>query len=88
MLLAMHQMALGLFRLLASVARVMIVAQTGGSFAIIVVFVLGGFIVSRGTSFQFLYNNVVLNADVSQFMIIYFSQLLKAVPALLVGHLA
>jgi hypothetical protein len=87
-LLAMHQMALGLFRLLASVARVMIVAQTGGSFAIIVVFVLGGFIVSRGTSFQFLYNNVVLNADVSQFMIIYFSQLLKAVPALLVGHLA
>ena len=88
MLLAMHQMALGLFRLLASVARVMIVAQTGGSFAIIVVFVLGGFIVSRGTSFQFLYNNVVLNADVSQFMIIYFSQLLKAVPALLVGYLA
>jgi hypothetical protein len=81
-------MALGLFRLLASVARVMIVAQTGGSFAIIVVFVLGGFIVSRGTSFQFLYNNVVLNADVSQFMIIYFSQLLKAVPALLVGYLA
>lgn len=51
-LLAMHQMALGLFRLLASVARVMIVAQTGGSFAIIVVFVLGGFIVSRGTSFS------------------------------------
>lgn len=86
MLLAMHQMALGLFRLIASVARVMIVAQTGGSFAIIVVFVLGGFIVSRGTSFQSLHNNVVLNADVSQFMMIYFLQLLKAVPALLVGH--
>ncbi|KAG0616226.1 hypothetical protein M758_5G099800 [Ceratodon purpureus] len=46
-LFAMHQMALGLFRLIGSVTRMMIVAQTGGSFAIIVVFVLGGFIISR-----------------------------------------
>lgn len=46
-LFAMHQMALGLFRLIGSVTRMMIVAQTGGAFAIIVVFVLGGFIISR-----------------------------------------
>lgn len=46
-LFAMHQMALGLFRLIGSVTRMMIIAQTGGSFAIIVVFVLGGFIISR-----------------------------------------
>jgi hypothetical protein len=47
LLMAMHQMALGLFRMIAAISRMLIVAQTGGSFGIILVFTLGGFIVSR-----------------------------------------
>jgi ABC-type multidrug transport system permease subunit len=43
----MHQMALGLFRLIASIARLLIIAQAGGAFGLIVVVTLGGFIVSR-----------------------------------------
>jgi hypothetical protein len=45
----MHQMALGLFRLTASIARLLIIAQAGGAFGVIVVVTLGGFIVSRST---------------------------------------
>lgn len=48
-LVAMHQMALGLFRLIASIARLLIIAQAGGAFGLIVVVTLGGFIVSRST---------------------------------------
>eukprot|EP00246_Nothoceros_aenigmaticus_P017929 TRINITY_DN90_c0_g2_i1.p1 TRINITY_DN90_c0_g2~~TRINITY_DN90_c0_g2_i1.p1 ORF type:complete len:1193 (+),score=203.08 TRINITY_DN90_c0_g2_i1:284-3580(+) len=47
MLFFLHQMSLGLFRLLASLGRTMIIANTWGTFALLVVFVLGGFIVSR-----------------------------------------
>ncbi|KAL1822525.1 hypothetical protein ACET3Z_009303 [Daucus carota] len=42
-----HQMALSLFRFIAVVGRTEIVANTLGSFALFLVFVLGGFIVSR-----------------------------------------
>lgn len=47
-LFLLHQMSLVLFRLIASIGRSMIVANTFGSFALLVVFVLGGFIVARG----------------------------------------
>ncbi|XP_058111919.1 ABC transporter G family member 31-like isoform X2 [Magnolia sinica] len=43
----LHQMSLPLFRLMASLGRNMIVANTFGSFALLVVMVLGGFIISR-----------------------------------------
>ncbi|XP_058111958.1 ABC transporter G family member 31-like isoform X1 [Magnolia sinica] len=43
----LHQMSLPFFRLLASLGRNMIVANTIGSFALLVVMVLGGFILSR-----------------------------------------
>ncbi|KAH9321630.1 hypothetical protein KI387_016269 [Taxus chinensis] len=43
----LHQMALGLFKFVASLGRNMIISQTFGSFALVVVFVLGGFVVSR-----------------------------------------
>lgn len=43
-----HQMASGLFRLLAALGRNMIVASTFGSFALLVLFVNGGFVLSRG----------------------------------------
>ncbi|XP_038716809.1 LOW QUALITY PROTEIN: ABC transporter G family member 31-like [Tripterygium wilfordii] len=46
-LLAIHQMALGLFRLIAAIARDMVLANTFGSAAILVVFLLGGFIMPK-----------------------------------------
>ena len=46
-------MALGLFRFMAAIGRDMIVANTFGSFAILAVLVLGGFILSRGKEYNF-----------------------------------
>ncbi|XP_061347196.1 ABC transporter G family member 31-like isoform X2 [Gastrolobium bilobum] len=48
LLFVMHQMALGLFRLMAAIARDMVLANTFGSAALLVVFLLGGFIVPKG----------------------------------------
>ncbi|KAK8970910.1 Pleiotropic drug resistance protein 2 [Platanthera guangdongensis] len=42
-----HQMSLGLFRLIAAVGRTMVIANTFGILAVLVVFVLGGFVVSK-----------------------------------------
>ncbi|OAY78663.1 ABC transporter G family member 39 [Ananas comosus] len=47
LLVLVSQMASGLFRLLASVGREMVVADTFGSFSQLVVLVLGGFVISR-----------------------------------------
>ncbi|KAF3791865.1 ABC transporter G family member 37 [Nymphaea thermarum] len=47
LLLAINQMSSGLFRLIASLGRDLIVANTFGSFALLVIIVLGGFILSR-----------------------------------------
>ncbi|GLJ44167.1 hypothetical protein SUGI_0921640 [Cryptomeria japonica] len=47
LLFFVHQMALGLFRFIASVGRDMVVANTFGSFALMVVLLLGGFLLSR-----------------------------------------
>ena len=44
----MHQMALSLFRLIGALGRTMVVAHTFGTFALIVVFLLGGFVISKG----------------------------------------
>ncbi|KAF3961964.1 hypothetical protein CMV_013471 [Castanea mollissima] len=47
LLLFINQMASGLFRLMAALGRNVIVANTFGSFALLAVLVLGGFILSR-----------------------------------------
>ncbi|URD80850.1 Plant PDR ABC transporter associated [Musa troglodytarum] len=47
LLFSIHQMALGLFRLMAALARDFIVANTFGSFALLAIFLLGGFIVPK-----------------------------------------
>ncbi|XP_058112108.1 pleiotropic drug resistance protein TUR2-like [Magnolia sinica] len=47
LLLLISQMASGLFRLIAALCRNMIVANTFGSFALLAILTLGGFIVSR-----------------------------------------
>ncbi|KAG6487497.1 pleiotropic drug resistance protein 2-like [Zingiber officinale] len=46
-LLLVHQMALGLFRFIAAAGRTMVVANTFGTFALLIVFVLGGFVISK-----------------------------------------
>uniref|UniRef100_A0A803PVF3 ABC transporter domain-containing protein n=2 Tax=Cannabis sativa TaxID=3483 RepID=A0A803PVF3_CANSA len=47
LLFSVHQMALGLFRMMASLARDMIIANTFGSAALLVIFLLGGFILPK-----------------------------------------
>ncbi|CAL0299773.1 unnamed protein product [Lupinus luteus] len=42
-----HQMSLSLFRFLAALGRTMVVANTLGTFVLLLVFVLGGFIISK-----------------------------------------
>ncbi|KAG4145801.1 hypothetical protein ERO13_D05G116300v2 [Gossypium hirsutum] len=42
-----HQMALSLFRFIAAVGRTQVIANTLGTFTLLMVFVLGGFIVAR-----------------------------------------
>ncbi|OVA03884.1 ABC transporter-like [Macleaya cordata] len=43
----LHQMSLSLFRFIAALGRSLVVASTFGAFALLVIFVLGGFVVSR-----------------------------------------
>ncbi|KDP46501.1 hypothetical protein JCGZ_08473 [Jatropha curcas] len=47
LLLAVHQMALGLFRMMASIARDMVIANTFGSASLLIIFLLGGFIIPK-----------------------------------------
>ncbi|KAM0017401.1 putative ABC-type maltose transporter [Helianthus debilis subsp. tardiflorus] len=47
LLLAVNQMSSALFRFIGSLGRDMIVANTFGSFALLLIFVLGGFVLSR-----------------------------------------
>ncbi|GKB60907.1 pleiotropic drug resistance protein 1, partial [Tanacetum coccineum] len=47
-LMLVNQMSSGLFRFIGALGRNMIVANTFGSFALLLVFALGGFILSRG----------------------------------------
>ncbi|CAM8992214.1 unnamed protein product [Rhodiola kirilowii] len=48
LLFAIHQMALGLFRMMASLARDIIIANTFGSAALFIIFLMGGFIIPKG----------------------------------------
>ncbi|KAK9755345.1 hypothetical protein RND81_01G018900 [Saponaria officinalis] len=43
-----HQMALSLFRFLGAAGRTMVVANNVGIFALLVIFVLGGFVIAKG----------------------------------------
>ncbi|KAF5183388.1 pleiotropic drug resistance protein 2-like [Thalictrum thalictroides] len=45
--ISVHQMALSLFRFMAGLGRTAIVAQTFGTFVLLVFFVLGGYVVSK-----------------------------------------
>lgn len=47
LLFSVHQMALGLFRMMAAIARDMVLANTFGSAALLVIFLLGGFIIPK-----------------------------------------
>ena len=45
---SVHQMALSLFRFIAALGRTQVVANTLGTFTLLLVFVLGGFVVAKG----------------------------------------
>ncbi|CAI9091305.1 OLC1v1026290C1 [Oldenlandia corymbosa var. corymbosa] len=45
--IGIHQMALGLFRFVAALGRTQVVANTFGTFTLLLVFVLGGFIIAK-----------------------------------------
>ncbi|CAL4924482.1 unnamed protein product [Urochloa decumbens] len=47
LLFSLHQMALGLFRMMGAIARDMTIANTFGSAALLAIFLLGGFIVPK-----------------------------------------
>ncbi|KAJ0075534.1 hypothetical protein Patl1_34364 [Pistacia atlantica] len=47
LLLIVNQMASGLFRLIAAAGRTMVIANTYGSYVLLLLFALGGFIISR-----------------------------------------
>jgi ABC-type multidrug transport system ATPase subunit/ABC-type multidrug transport system permease subunit len=47
LLFMVHQMSSAMFRAIAGVCRTMVVANTGGSFALLIIFMLGGFIIPR-----------------------------------------
>lgn len=53
LLLMLHMMGTALFRFIAAIGRNLVVSQTFGSFAFLVLFVLGGFVLSRGKIFLF-----------------------------------
>ncbi|KAG0577997.1 hypothetical protein KC19_5G197200 [Ceratodon purpureus] len=47
LLFSVHQMSSGLFRLIGAVCKTIIMAYTGGSFLLLIIFMLGGFIIPR-----------------------------------------
>ncbi|KAK4784725.1 hypothetical protein SAY86_019093 [Trapa natans] len=49
-----HQMALSLFRFIAAVGRTVVVANTLGTFALLLVFVLGGFVIAKNDIHPFM----------------------------------
>lgn len=57
-LLAVHQMALGLFRTMAAVTRDMVIANTFGAAALLIVFLLGGYLIPKGRHGNFLHDNI------------------------------
>lgn len=46
-------MSISLFRLMGALGRNMIVANTFGSFAMLIVMALGGYVISRGKAVQY-----------------------------------
>ena len=49
LLIFINQMSSAMFRAIAAVGRNMIVANTFGAFVLLLLFALGGFVLSRGT---------------------------------------
>ena len=51
-----QQMAAGIFRVTAGLCRTMIIANTGGALSVLLMFMLGGFILPKGTNEMVKYN--------------------------------
>ena len=68
-----HQMALALFRFIAAVGRTQVVANTLGTFTLLLVFVLGGFIVAKGKQTTLLLSHLVFKAKHHHIILLFFS---------------
>lgn len=68
LLFSVHQMALGLFRTMASLTRDMVIANTFGSAALLVIFLLGGFIIPKGTKVVCKVRRSVIFSDLPGYM--------------------
>ena len=64
LLLFLNQMASALFRLIAAAGRNIVVANTFGSFALLLLFVLGGFVLSRGIQSKNVFSNMIFFLEV------------------------
>ena len=47
-LFAMHQMSMALYRFLAAIGRTQVMANMLGTAALIAIYILGGFVISKG----------------------------------------
>lgn len=57
---AVNSMALSLFRFIGSIGRTEVVANTLGTFTLLLVFVLGGFVIAKGKWLIAFYNYFIL----------------------------
>ena len=57
LLLLLNQVASSLFRFIAAASRNMIIANTFGTFALLLLFALGGFVLSRGIRMKDFFRN-------------------------------
>jgi len=74
LLFVLHQMALGLFRMIATLARDMIIANTFSSAALLAIFLLGGFIVPKGKALKIWCNIVQLGGILTVILLLRYDQ--------------
>lgn len=56
-------MAMGLFRMMASLARDMVIANTFGSASLLIIFLLGGFIIPKGAELSIFNPQLMIQAS-------------------------
>lgn len=67
---SIHQMALSLFRLIAAVARTEALANTLGSFTLLLILILGGFLVAKGKLLFSVFIKCFLSSDFISLLLI------------------
>ena len=76
LLFSIHQMALGLYRMMASIARDMVIANTFGSASMLAILLLGGFIIPKGRLCCFVYFDI--NSGILLMFVFLISESIKS----------